>query len=63
MKDIHSKIDQEVHHKRRTTRGGPGENTMEIEEFKIEKPWLKPDHQKKTKLVGVQILNFMYVKG
>lgn len=53
-------LKEEVY-KKFTTRGGPGENTIEIEEFKIEKPWLKPDHQ--AKLVGVQILNFINVKG
>ena len=55
------KILKEEVYKKFTTNGGPGENSIEIEEYKIEKPWLKPDHQ--TKLVGVQILNFINVKG
>ena len=53
-------LKEEVY-KKFTTRGGVGENTIEIEEFRIEKPWLKPDHQ--SKLVGVQIMNFINVKG
>lgn len=53
-------LNEEVY-KKFTTRGGPGENTIEVEEFRIEKPWLRPDHG--AKLVGVLILKFINVKG
>lgn len=57
MSDI---IEEEVY-KKYTSRGGPGENQIEVEEFTIEKPWLRPAHG--DKLIGVLTYQFINQEG
>ena len=53
-------IEEEVY-KKYTSRGGPGENHIEVEEFIIEKPWLRPAHG--DKLIGVLTYQFINQEG
>lgn len=47
--------------KKFTLCGGPGENHIEVEEFRIEKPELRPQHA--SKLVNVTLYKFMNDNG
>ena len=57
MSDI---IEEEVY-KRYTSRGGLGENEIEVEEFTVDKPWLRPAHG--DKLIGVLTYKFINQEG
>ena len=52
---------QEEVYKKCITRGGPGENEIEVEEFAIEKPWLRPAHG--NKFIGAMTYRFITQEG
>ena len=54
-----SEFSQEV--KKCGTRGGPRENEIEVEEFAIEKPWLRHAHG--NKFIGAMTYRFITQEG
>ena len=54
-------LSEEEVYKKFTLCGGPGENHIEVEEYRIEKPELRPQHA--SKLVNVKLYKFLNDNG